>query len=622
MKLEYGKKVPEAQVLRKDVLRILRNAKPIQDNLSRNQRQALKEMKEDPDISIYPFDKGNGLVRIKTEDATKKIREQIGNTVIIADDPTDNFARDIKNALSPLNSKGRFTKKEYEAIYPSDAVPPRMYGVVKAQKSEKDYPMRLVVSTIGSAPYGLSSYLVEVIQHTLNKNKTRLRNSASFVNEAKTWNISPTEVQVSFDVVNLYPSVPLKEAIAVMLDLLKQDVDLKKHTKLTIPELKQLLELCLSKCYFLWNSEIHMLEDSGSIGLSLMVVMAEGFLQVLEAKAMEDAIHLQPPVSPLSHFRYVDDSHTRFEIMVFAEKFLTILNQQNDRIKYTMERESLEKKLQFMELSVINNLKGRYEFDVYRKKAITNVQVKKESGHDPTVLKGIFKGFVHRALTICSKNYLEREIDFLIKIFVENGYQEESLKRIVKEIRDKSQILPETTNDQNTDPPKPRITLPWIPKISPKLRTAYKKAGYTVAFKSGRNIGTILAAKNKAKLPKNSYPGIYQIPCSCGITPYRGETKKKISTRVGEHERNVEKNEYDKSAVALHSQNCDGDINFEEARTVTVIYNKFDRKVRESLEIQKHDCHTSVGGMNSDKGQYVSTNFWIPLLKYLKDRDL
>ena len=337
---------------------------------------------------------------------------------------------------------------------------------------------------------------------------------------------------------------------------------------------------------------------------------------------MEDAIHLQPPVSPLSHFRYVDDSHTRFEIMVFAEKFLTILNQQNDRIKYTMERESLEKKLQFMELSVINNLKGRYEFDVYRKKAITNVQVKKESGHDPTVLKGIFKGFVHRALTICSKNYLEREIDFLIKIFVENGYQEESLRKIVKEIRDKSQILPETTNDQNTDPPKPRITLPWIPKISPKLRTAYKKAGYTVAFKSGRNIGTILAAKNKAKLPKNSYPGIYQIPCSCGITPYRGETKKKISTRVGEHERNVEKNEYDKSAVALHSQNCDGDINFEEARTVTVIYNKFDRKVRESLEIQKHDCHTSVGGMNSDKGQYVSTNFWIPLLKYLKDRDL
>ena len=48
------------------------------------------------------------------------------------------------------------------------------------------------------------------------------------------------------------------------------------------------------------------------------------------------------------------------------------------------------------------------------------------------------------------------------------------------------------------------------------------------------------------------------------------------------------------------------------------VHNKFDRKVRETLEIQKHDCHVSDGGMNPDKGQYVTTTFWIPLLKYLR----
>ena len=103
--------------------------------------------------------------------------------------------------MSELNKTGKFTKKEYEELYPSDAIPPRMY--VKAHKPEKDYPMRLVVSTIGTPPHGISAYLVKVIQHTLNKNKTRLKNSTSFVEEAKSWNISPTEVQVSYDVVNL-----------------------------------------------------------------------------------------------------------------------------------------------------------------------------------------------------------------------------------------------------------------------------------------------------------------------------------------------------------------------------------------------------------------------------------
>ena len=55
------------------------------------------------------------------------------------------------------------------------------------------------------------------------------------------------------------------------------------------------------------------------------------------------------------------------------------------------------------------------------KKPITNVQVKPESSHDPRVLKGIFKGFVHRALRICSEKFLTEEIEFLINVFTENG---------------------------------------------------------------------------------------------------------------------------------------------------------------------------------------------------------
>ena len=105
LKLEFEKKVCEAQVLRKDVLRVLKTAKPIEDNLSRTQRQTLKEIMEDPTISIYPFDKGTGLVRLKTDDAIQKIREQIGDTDIVESDPTDAFAREIRIKLAPLNKK-------------------------------------------------------------------------------------------------------------------------------------------------------------------------------------------------------------------------------------------------------------------------------------------------------------------------------------------------------------------------------------------------------------------------------------------------------------------------------------------------------------------------------------
>ena len=65
--------------------------------------------------------------------------------------------------------------------------------------------MRAVVSTIGSPSCG-SSY------------DTRVLNSSSFVEEAKKWNISRNEIQTSFDVVNVYPSAPINEAVAVIIE--------------------------------------------------------------------------------------------------------------------------------------------------------------------------------------------------------------------------------------------------------------------------------------------------------------------------------------------------------------------------------------------------------------------
>ena len=621
MKLEYSKKIVEAQNLRKDILKILKTAKPVKDNLTRNQRTALRELKHDENISIYPFDKGSGLVRIKKQDAIEKIKEQIGNTNIITEDPTKKFATDIRKLLSTLKKKGKFNKKEYESLYPSDPIPPRMYGTIKAHKPEKNYPMRIVVSTIGTPSYGISQHLVTIIQPTLNNNETRLSNSATFVRKSREWNISPGEVQVSYDVVNLYPSVPLGEATNVILDLLNGDPDLKNRTKLTLQELKSLILICISKCYFLWNDEIHELCNSGPIGLSLMVVLAEGFLQVLEAKALDDALYHQPPIEVLSFQRYVDDSHARFKNNNSAVMFQNILNNQHKDIQYTIDLEK-DKTLEFLDIRIINNGTGKYDFDIHRKGAITNVQVKPESSHDPKILQGIFKGFIHRALTICSAKYVEAELNFLTQVFVENGYQEKKLKKIIREVKIKLGQSERNNNNNNTENNdreiKQTITLPWIPTISPKLKKAYRKAGYKVVFKSSKNLQTILTSKNKSKLPKNSFPGVYEIPCGCGITPYRGETKMKISTRSTQHEESVRKEKWDNSAIALHSKHCNENISFEKTKTIKVIYNRFDRKVRESLEIQKNRCHQRDGGMNLDDGQYVNTKFWLPYFTFMR----
>ena len=82
-------------------------------------------------------------------------------------------------------------------------------------------------------------------------------------------------------------------------------------------------------------------------------------------------------------------------------------------------------------MTITNNLSGNYDFQIFRKEAITNVQINPHSSHDPKILQGVFQGYMHRAFTLCSDKYLEQELKFLKEVFVENGYSEQSLNMII-----------------------------------------------------------------------------------------------------------------------------------------------------------------------------------------------
>ena len=115
---------------------------------------------------------------------------------------------------------------------------------------------------------------------------------------------------------------------------------------------------------------------------------------------------------------------------------------------------------------------------MHRKNAITNVQVKKCSSHDPNIQTGIVKRFVNRAFTICSETHIEEVLQFVIDMFVENGYGLSEVKRVIAQVRERQTQNNRTageletsfdTNNQSTT-----ITLLWIPGMSPKLRSVQK----------------------------------------------------------------------------------------------------------------------------------------------------
>ena len=213
------------------------------------------------------------------------------------EDPTQNYICKIEKCLRKLRKEKKFTYKGYFEIYPSHPISPWLYGTVKTHKPEKKYPLCAVASTIGTPTYGIFKYLVKIIQLTLIKGQYKIKNSVEFVNEAKTWKISSNEIQVSYDVINLYPSVPFDKPVDVIVEYLKNDFNkVKTRTKLTLVDLYQIIELCVSECYFLYNHLIWKLYNSGPISLSTMAVLSECYLQRLEAKsiALSFALNISP----------------------------------------------------------------------------------------------------------------------------------------------------------------------------------------------------------------------------------------------------------------------------------------------------------------------------------------
>ena len=113
--------------------------------------------------------------------AKEKIEEQLGKTTKAKIDPTSRLTNKIQKKLCKLREENKFTDKTYFELYPSDLIPPSLYDTIKAHKPEKNFPMRVIVSTIGTPPYEISKYLVDIIQLTLNKNHHKVKGSRSFV---------------------------------------------------------------------------------------------------------------------------------------------------------------------------------------------------------------------------------------------------------------------------------------------------------------------------------------------------------------------------------------------------------------------------------------------------------
>ena len=161
------------------------------------------------------------------------------------------------------------------------------------------------------------------------------------------------------------------------------------------------------------------------------------------------------------------------------------------------------------------------------------------------------------------------------------------------------------------------IVLPWVPQLSLKLKSIFKKFEIDTAFKPSSNLSSMLCRRNKSRLPRNSTPGVYEVSCGCG-QKYVGETGSMVRTRIEQHRYSIFKENWKDSGLSEHAKTCK-EIDWENVRTIKPQSEFYKRSIRESLEIMSRD--TKNNGMNRDVGRYVTTAAWGTILKKIHDRE-
>ena len=94
---------------------------------------------------------------------------------------------------------------------------------------------------------------------------------------------------------------------------------------------------------------------------------------------------------------------------------------------------------------------------------------------------------------------------------------------------------------------------------------------------------------------------------------YVGKTKKKISTRLQEQERDIFHGIWEKTGASEHAKECQNGFRWEEARTFAVEDRWQDRKIREALYIRSKQREGQIVA-NRDSGN-LKTKQWDPILR-------
>ncbi|XP_025995454.2 uncharacterized protein LOC113004947 [Solenopsis invicta] len=257
---------PEASNdIRQQAVNILRKVKPLSQNISREERLVLRNLRQNNNILILPANKENATVVIDKEDYCNKVNAMLSDYSV---------CRKLKQNPTTTIKKKTFVLVKNSGLSPETTkyLTPREFN-------------------IGGPSYQLARYLTKPLQKLTGLNGSHIKNSIDFVNKIAKIKTKLNDLLVSFNVL-LFTNVPVQDTLDIII----------KSDKLPA-NLFPLIEHCLTSIYFQFQGEFFEQTSGAAMEFSISPIIANIFMEHLEDKVLKNT-----PFKPPTWFRYVDDT--------------------------------------------------------------------------------------------------------------------------------------------------------------------------------------------------------------------------------------------------------------------------------------------------------------------------
>ncbi|XP_072380863.1 uncharacterized protein [Diabrotica undecimpunctata] len=353
----------------------------------KKQKDLLKSIKQKiyrDSLVLSKADKGNCVVILEQTQYIEKVESFLSDNsfVVLEKNPLNTFINKTKAMVKLFNDT--ITKFNNRKLIVSNPITPRLYGLPKIHKH--NCPIRPVVSFCNTPVSILSEFIYNTIQSITNfKPKFSIKNSLDLIERLNNIRIEEGFYLVSFDVSNLFTSVPRDETLPLVHNLLDNcNISAKdKDAILTI------LKFCLDQDFFQFNQKIYKQPTGLAMGSPLSPFLADIFLDSLEQKFVNNNNKI------VFWSRYVDDCIALIQgTQDDALQILDDLNNLHPNISFTLEPES-DKKLNFLDMTISRN-KDSLEYNIYRKPTQTDHVIHDTSNHPTQHKMAAFNSYIHR----------------------------------------------------------------------------------------------------------------------------------------------------------------------------------------------------------------------------------